>query len=125
EHGIPRAAYVFAPFTQCTFMLQLRCNYTFGPDLTPELYGEPFAASGRYYGLGEPAAPRTFNLRDYGTSGTTIARNAAGDYTITDDGGADTQRASHAHFSIVAFRSNAVPTAERRRVRPLDLVRAR
>src|SRR5207245_11068623 len=122
EHGIPRAAYVFAPFTQCTFMLQLRCNYTFGPDLTPELYGEPFAASGRYYGLGELAAPRTFNLRDYGTSGTTIARNAAGDYAITDNGGADTLRISNPDFNILSFRSNAVMRWEWRRGSTLYLV---
>jgi len=69
--------YVFAQIDQSTFLMQLRANYTIGPDLTLELYGEPFAASGRYYGFGELAAPRTFNLRRYGTSGTTIARDPA------------------------------------------------
>jgi len=100
--------YVFARIDQSTFLMQLRANYTIGPDLTLELYGEPFAASGRYYGLGELAAARTFNLRDYGTSGTTIARDGAGDYTITDNGGADTLRISNPDFNILSFRSNAV-----------------
>ncbi len=100
--------YVFARIDQSTFLMQLRANYTIGPDLTLELYGEPFAASGRYYGLGELAAARTFNLREYGTSGTTIARDAAGDYTITDNGGTDTLRISNPDFNILSFRSNAV-----------------
>ncbi|OLD87174.1 MAG: hypothetical protein AUG85_07960 [Gemmatimonadetes bacterium 13_1_20CM_4_66_11] len=114
--------YVFARIDQSTFLMQLRANYTIGPDLTLELYGEPFAASGRYYGLGELAAPRTFNLRDYGTSGTTIARNAAGDYTITDNGGADTLRVSNPDFNILSFRSNAVLRWEWRRGSTLYLV---
>jgi len=102
--------YVFARIDQSTFLMQLRANYTIGPDLTLELYGEPFAASGRYYGLGELAAARTFRLREYGTSGggTTLARDSAGDYTITDNGGADTLRIANPDFNILSFRSNAV-----------------
>ncbi len=102
--------YVFARIDQSTFLMQLRANYTIGPDLTLELYGEPFAASGRYYGLGELAAARTFRLREYGASGggTTLARDSAGDYTITDNGGADTLRIANPDFNILSFRSNAV-----------------
>jgi hypothetical protein len=100
--------YVFAQIDQSTFVTQLRANYTIGPDLTLELYGEPFAASGRYYGLGELAAARTFNLRRYGTNGTTIARDVNGDYTITDNGGADTLQIPNPDFNILSFRSNAV-----------------
>ena len=100
--------YVFAHIDQSTFLMQLRANYTIGPDLTLELYGEPFAASGRYYGFGELAQARTFNLRQYGTSGTTIARGTNGDYTITDNGGADTLQIPNPDFNILSFRSNAV-----------------
>ena len=114
--------YVFAQIDQSTFLMQLRANYTIGPDLTLELYGEPFAASGRYYGLGELAAPRTFNLRRYGTSGTTIARNGAGDYTITDNGGADTLQIPNPDFNILSFRSNAVLRWEWRKGSTLYLV---
>ena len=114
--------YVFAQIDQSTFLMQLRANYTLGPDLTLELYGEPFAASGRYYGLGELAAARTFNLRQYGTSGTTIARDPAGDYTITDNGGADTLQISNPDFNILSFRSNAVLRWEWRQGSTLYLV---
>ena len=114
--------YVFARIDQSTFLIQLRANYTVGPDLTLELYGEPFAASGQYYGLGELAQARTFNLREYGTDGTTIARDSVGDYTITDNGGADTLRVGNPDFNILSFNSNAVLRWEWRRGSTLYLV---
>src|SRR5688572_4402603 len=100
--------YVFARIDQSTFLMQLRANYTIGPDLSLELYGEPFAASGKYYGLGELARARTFDLREYGTSGTTIARDSVGNYIVTDNGGADTLNIANPDFNILSFRSNAV-----------------
>ena len=76
DSGGPAATYgsryVFARIDQPTFILQLRANYTIAPDLTLELYGEPFAAAGKYRGLGELAEARSFRLREYGTAGTTI-----------------------------------------------------
>ena len=99
--------YIFGQIDQSTFLIDLRANYTIGPDLTLELYGEPFAASGRYYGLGELAQPRTFDLRRYGTSGTTIVRDSTGNYTITD-GASHTVTISNPDFNILSFRSNAV-----------------
>lgn len=98
--------YLFSFIDQSTFSLQLRLNYTVRPDLTLEVYAEPFAASGRYSGLGELAAARGFGLRPYGTGGTTLARDSVGDYTITD--GADTILVANPDFNILSFRSNAV-----------------
>lgn len=98
--------YLFAFIDQSTFLMQLRLNYTLRPDLTLDLYAEPFAASGRYYGLGELAAARGFGLRRYGTGGTTIARDPDGNYTITD--GADTILVGNPDFNVLSFRSNAV-----------------
>jgi hypothetical protein len=100
--------YVFARIDQPTFFVQLRANYTLAPDLTLEVYGEPFAAAGRYHGLGELAQARTFGLREYGTDGTTTARDTAGNYTITDNGGADTLRIPNPDFNFLSFRSNVV-----------------
>jgi len=114
--------YVFAKIDQSTFVTQLRANYTIGPDLTLQLYGEPFAASGRYYGIGELMAARTSTLREYGTNGTTLARSSAGDYTITDNGGADTLQIPNPDFNILSFRSNAVLRWEWRRGSTLYLV---
>ena len=100
--------YVFAQIDQPTFLMELRANYTIGPELTLELYGEPFAANGHYYGLGELPRPRTFNLRHYGTAGTTIARDAGGNYTVTDNGGADTLNIPNPDFNTLSFHSNVV-----------------
>ena len=100
--------YVFARIDQPTFILQLRANYTIAPDLTLEVYGEPFAAAGKYRGLGELAQARSFRLREYGTAGTTIARDASGSYTVTDNGGADTLQVANPDFHVLSFRSNAV-----------------
>lgn len=114
--------YVFARIDQSTFLIQLRANYTIGPDLTLEFYGEPFAASGKYYGFGELAQSRTFRLREYGTSGTTIARDTAGNYIVTDNGGADTLRIRNPDFNVLSFRSNAVLRWEWRQGSTLYLV---
>jgi hypothetical protein len=106
--GTSGTRYIFGRIDQSTFLIQLRANYTIGPDLTLELYGEPFAASGRYYGLGELAQARTFRLREYGTDGTTIARDGSGSYLVTDNGGADSITIGNPDFNILSFRSNAV-----------------
>ncbi|HEY3279682.1 MAG TPA: DUF5916 domain-containing protein, partial [Gemmatimonadales bacterium] len=98
--------YVFSRIDQSTFSLQLRANYTLGPDLTLEIYAEPFAASGRYYGLGELAQPRTFRLREYGTGGTTSTRLANGDYAVSDGVFQDT--IPNPDFNRLSLRSNVV-----------------
>ena len=100
--------YLFSFIDQSTFLLQLRANYTIAPELTLELYAEPFAASGKYRGFGELAAPRTFRLREYGTSGTTIARDSVGDYVVTDNGGADSIFIPNPDFNVLSFQSNVV-----------------
>ncbi|MGH7607373.1 MAG: DUF5916 domain-containing protein, partial [Gemmatimonadales bacterium] len=98
--------YLFGAIDQSTFVLQLRANYTIGPDLTLEVYAEPFAGSGRYHGIGELAAPRTFRLTEYGTGGTTLARDTAGNYRAT--AGVDTIPIDNPDFNVLSFRSNAV-----------------
>jgi hypothetical protein len=102
--------YVFGFIDQSTFLMQLRANYTIGPDLTLEVYGEPFAASGRYYGIGHLAAARTFNLVQYGPDTTTtpsIGRDASGNYIIHDAAGYR-RNIGNPDFNILSFRSNAV-----------------
>ncbi|HET9948023.1 MAG TPA: DUF5916 domain-containing protein [Longimicrobiales bacterium] len=48
--------HAFAHLDQRTVSLQLRVNYTATPDLTLELYAEPFASSGVYTGVRELSA---------------------------------------------------------------------
>jgi hypothetical protein len=62
--------YVFASVDRATYSTQFRVNYTFKPDLTLDVYAEPFAASGAYGPTQELAAARTSELRPFDLPGT-------------------------------------------------------
>ncbi len=99
--------YVFSFIDRTTLSTQLRLNYTLKPDLSLELYAEPFAASGRYHDFGELEAARSRRLRTYGTDGTTILQaEERGPYTVTDGSSAFTL--PFRDFNVRSFRSNAV-----------------
>jgi hypothetical protein len=55
--------YIFAAVDQRTFLMQFRASLVLKPDLTLDVYAEPFAASGRYRDHGELLAPRSRQLR--------------------------------------------------------------
>lgn len=112
--------YVFAAVDRSEISGQVRVNYTFTPNLTLETYAEPFASSGRFHTFGELAAPRQRALLLYGTSGTTISRNADGSHFVTD--GAATFSLDNEDFNVRSFRSNAVLRWEWRRGSTLYLV---
>jgi len=94
--------------------MQVRANYSFSPDLNLEFYAEPFAASGSFSGFGELPEARSFDLREYGTDGTTIAEvfetdedgNATRYYEVTD--GTESFTLDDYDFNTISFRSNLV-----------------
>ncbi|MFQ5510824.1 MAG: DUF5916 domain-containing protein [Candidatus Krumholzibacteriia bacterium] len=98
--------YLFSSIERSQLVTQLRLNYSFTPDLSLELYAEPFAASGRYFRFGELSAARSKDLRHYGTDGTSILNNGDGTYTVTD--GAQTFDFEQPDFNFLSFRSNLV-----------------
>lgn len=99
--------YIFASIERSRVVMQTRLNYAFTPDLTLELYAEPFAASGRYYDHGELARARDNALRRYGEDGTSVSYDDdAREYTVTD--GADTFTLENRDFNYFSFRSNLV-----------------
>jgi hypothetical protein len=86
--------YVFGYIKTRTLSLDTRVNWTFTPDLTLQLYAQPFIASGAYSRFREFAAPRTVTKVEYGTTGVdTISYappttpGAAGQYTVDPDRG--------------------------------------
>ncbi|NNG16866.1 MAG: hypothetical protein HKM89_10330, partial [Gemmatimonadales bacterium] len=101
--------YIFGTIDRTDISAQFRLNYTVTPDLTIELYAEPFTASGQYTNFGELAQARTNDLRLYGTDGTIITEQegSEGDpfFEVTD--GADTFTFSP-NFNFLSFRSNLV-----------------
>lgn len=79
--------YVFSYIRTRTLSLETRVNWTFTPNLTLQLYAQPFFASGDFQRFREFAAPRTLRKLDYGRDLGTITRNAAtGVYTVDPDG---------------------------------------
>jgi hypothetical protein len=85
--------YVFAFIKTHTLSLDTRVNWTFTPDLTLQLFAQPFIASGAYSSFREFAAPRTARKLIYGQDVGTIVRTPAtatsgATYTVDPDGAA-------------------------------------
>ena len=83
--------YVFAFIKTHTLSLDTRVNWTFTPNLTLQLFAQPFIASGAYSSFREFAAPRTADKLIYGKDIGTITRTAAtatssAIYTVDPDG---------------------------------------
>ncbi len=72
------ARYLFADLEQTTLSMDTRLNVTFTPDLTLELYAQPFIATGDYETPKELGAPGTFEFNRYGID--------VGEFTLDDDG---------------------------------------
>ena len=97
--------YLFATVHQRELALQLRLQLGFTPDLSLEGYAEPFASSGSFDAFGELPAPRSRDLRTYGTDGTTLTRTAGG-YMVSDGG--DSFTVDDPDFTVVSLRSTLV-----------------
>ncbi|HSM09191.1 MAG TPA: DUF5916 domain-containing protein [Gemmatimonadota bacterium] len=117
--------YVFSTIEQSEISLPIRMNYAFHPDLSLELWAQPFAASGRFSEFGELPEAAAFDLRAYGTDGTTIdestdPESGARLYTVTD--GPDEFTLPDRNFNRLSFRSNLVMRWELRPGSTLFLV---
>jgi len=100
--------YIFSYIERGTLSARFRLNYAFTPNFTVEAYAEPFAASGRFFDLGELSAARGKTLRTYGAAGTgtTITRDSTGTATVRD--GSATFTVPNLDFNRRSFRSNLV-----------------
>jgi hypothetical protein len=100
--------YIFAYIDRNTLSSEVRMSLTVKPDLTFDLYAEPFAASGRYYDYGELLEPGSLDRLQYGLEGTGTTRvvEADGDQVITAGGAPFTLR--NRDFNVRSFNSNAV-----------------
>jgi hypothetical protein len=88
--GFGNTRYVFGRLEQKTFSMDTRLNTTFTPNLTLELFAQPFLASGHYTSFKEFAKPHSGQMTYYGRdNGSTIATaNTANGttYTVDPDG---------------------------------------
>jgi len=99
--------YIFSSIDRATVSTAFRVGFSLTPDISLELYAEPFVASGRFYDFGELAIERGKDLRRYGTDGSTITQDAADrSYIITD--GSEFFTLAYRDFNVFSFRSNLV-----------------
>jgi hypothetical protein len=103
--------YVFAFIRTKTVSIDTRVNWTFTPNLTLQLYAQPFVASGRYTSFRDFAAPRTLDTVVYGRDAGTITYDPAGaTYTVDPDGAGPAQSFSfdNPDFTTTSLRGTAV-----------------
>ena len=98
--------YIFSFIERSTLSAELRTTFTLKPDMTLDVYAEPFAASGRFYDYGELVGSAARDRLTYGTAGTTIVTQTDGSRLVTAGGSSFTL--DNDDFNIRSFRSNVV-----------------
>ncbi len=101
--------YVFANLSQTTVAMDTRLGWTFTPNLTLQLYAQPFISTGKYSSFKQLRAPRTYAFDVYGRDVGTVTRDASG-YTIDPDGSgaAPSFRIGDPNFNIRSLHGDAV-----------------
>jgi hypothetical protein len=103
--------YVFSLIDTRTISLDTRLNWTFTPNVTLQLYAQPFIASGAYSSFREFAAPRSIRKLVYGRDVGTIGYDAASStYRVDPDGPGPAQPFTFANpnFTQSSVRGTAV-----------------
>jgi hypothetical protein len=107
--------YLFADLDQQSFGFDTRLNVTFSPELTLELYAQPFISSADYARFKEIAAPRSQETVVFGEDAGTVTpvENAGGEvsrYDIDPDGAgpAPLIQLQNPNFNLSSLRGNAV-----------------
>ncbi len=103
--------YVFGFVRTKTISLDTRINWTFTPNLTLQLYAQPFIASGNYSSFREFAAPRTGRKLVYGRDVGTIDYDVPSNSYQVDPDGAGPARSftfTNPDFTDTSLRGTAV-----------------
>ncbi|HEV2736882.1 MAG TPA: DUF5916 domain-containing protein, partial [Longimicrobiaceae bacterium] len=122
--GDPRATatygrrYVFADVEQTRLSMVTRVNWTFTPNLSLQVYAQPYVNAADFSGYKEFAAPRTFDFNVYGRDVGTIAADrscASGassprSYAVDPDGSGPSScfQVRDRDFTLRSLRGNAV-----------------
>jgi hypothetical protein len=104
---------VFADLAQHTLSMNTRASVTFTPNLTLELFAQPFLASGDYSEFKQFDAPRARAKTPFGAAQLRAVRGASGRdslYVLTPTGDAAAARFEFANpdFNLRSLRGNAV-----------------
>ncbi len=102
--------FIFGELEQTTVSMQFRGNMTFSPDLSLQIYAEPFVSSGDYVDYRRVADPRgeTFDDRIQSFADDRVfIDNGDVSLDVTGDGTADIDL-GNPDFTFLSFRSNVV-----------------
>lgn len=103
--------YVFSHIETTTVSLTTRVNWTFSPNLTLQLFAQPFIASGDYTSFREFARPRTLEKRIYGQDMGAISYDEESlEYAVDPDGAGPAEGFTfdNPDFTTSALRGTAV-----------------
>jgi hypothetical protein len=105
-----RTRYLFAELDQTTVALETRLNVTFTPDLSLQVYAQPFLSSADFGDPAELAAPRTYDFRVYGRD-LGAREPAPGGYFVSPEGKGEGKPrffVADRDFNLRSLRGNAV-----------------
>jgi len=101
--------YVFSDLLQNTVSADIRIDWAFTPELSLQVYAQPFLASGSFTSFKELSRPKSYEFLVFGTGGSTIVRD--GSTVIADpDGEAEAKPVAfyHPDFNVKSLRGTAV-----------------
>lgn len=110
ETALGEAHYLFGGLEQTTASMTLRGNLTFAPNLTLQVYAEPFISSGDYTEfkrVSDPRAPTLAQRFDTFGADRLLAQDGDVSVDLDRDGAADLNL-GNPDFSYLSFRSNVV-----------------
>jgi hypothetical protein len=105
---------VFAELEQRTLSMNTRVNWTFTPNLTLELFAQPFIATGEYRNFREFVRPRSLERRDFTPEELTVASTyddgRPKEYSLDADRDPSTDALTFGNpdFNVRSLRGNAV-----------------
>ncbi|MBC8144246.1 MAG: hypothetical protein H7X80_01605, partial [bacterium] len=102
--------YIFADLMQNTLSADVRINWAFTPELSLQVFAQPFLATGDYSGFKELARPRSYDFNSYGSNSSTIDLDTNNVYIVDPDGegAAPVQAFRNPDFNYKSLRGTAV-----------------
>lgn len=104
--------YIYSELLQTTLDATIRADVAITPDLSIQLYAQPFLASGDYQRFKELATPREYDFIHYGEDGgsTLTLDTESSVYTVDTDGSGSINPISfyNPDFRVRSLRSNVV-----------------
>jgi len=103
--------YVFGELKQKTVSAEIRMNWLFIPDMSLQLYLQPFVSVGNYYNYNYLKRANSYDFRKFGNDNSTINYSeSSGKYTVDPDGEGSAESISFydPDFNFKSMRVNLV-----------------